>query len=61
LNVWYIISDLMDEISCALTYPTFVVVCSAVWYSLLRWSSTCWCEHMRGTLVDNKEVVIPLH
>jgi len=55
-----IIFDLMDEISCALAYPTFVVVRSAVWYSLLWWSSTC-CEQRRGTPVDNREVVIPLH
>jgi len=56
-----IIFDLMDEISCVLAYPTFVVVCSTVWYSLLRWSSTCWCEQRRGTPVNNREVVIPLH
>jgi len=24
----------MDEIFCALAYPTFIVMCSAVWYSL---------------------------
>jgi len=34
-------SDCMDEVFCALAYPTFLVVCSAAWYSLLRWSSTC--------------------
>jgi len=51
----------MDEIFCALAYSTFVVVCSAVWYSLLRWLSTCWCEQMRGTTADNMEVMIPLH
>jgi len=34
----------MDEIFCALAYPTFVIVCFVVWCSLLRWSSTCWCE-----------------
>jgi len=36
------------------------VVCSAVWFSLLRWSSTCWCEQMRGTPVVNREVMVPL-
>jgi len=48
--VWYgeYIFDCMDEIFCALAYPTFVVVCYAVWYSLSRWSSTCWCEQMQG-------------
>jgi len=45
----------------ALAYPSFIVVCYAVWYSLLRWSSTCWCDHMRGTPVDNREVMVPLH
>jgi len=30
------IFDCMDEIFCTLAYPTFIVVCSAVWYSLLR-------------------------
>jgi len=30
----------------ALAYPSVIVVCSAVWYFLLRWSSTCWCEQM---------------
>jgi len=33
----------------------------AVWYSYLRWSSTCWCEQRRGTPVDNREMVISLH
>ena len=49
LGVWFceIIYDLMDEILFTLAYPTFIIVCSAVWYSLLRWSSTCWCEQMR--------------
>jgi len=52
----------MDEIFCALAYPTFIVVCSVVWYSLLRWSSTCsWCEQMRGTPVGNREVMVPLY
>jgi len=51
----------MDEIFCALAYPTFIVVCSAVWYSLLRWSSTCWCEQMQGTPVDNRDVMVPPH
>jgi len=46
----------MDEIFCALAYPTFVVVCSAVWYSL-----TCWCEQMQGTPVDSREVMVLLH
>jgi len=31
--------DCMDEIFYTLAYPTFVIVCFAVWYSLLRWSS----------------------
>jgi len=53
--------DHMDEIFYTLVYPTFIVVCSAVWYSLLRWSSTCWCEQMRGTPTGNKEVMVPLH
>ena len=63
LNVWYcaIIYDLMDEISCALAYPTFIVVCSVVWYSLLWWSSTCWCEQMQGTPAGNREVMVPRH
>jgi len=51
----------MDEIFCALTYPNFIVVCSTVWYSLLRWSSTCWCEQMRGTPEGNREVMVLLH
>jgi len=51
----------MDEIFCALAYPTFVVVCSAVWYFLLRWSSTRWCEQMQGTPVDNRVVIGLLH
>jgi len=51
----------MDEIFCALAYPTFFVVCSVVWYSPLRWSSTCWCEQMRGTPVGNKEVMVLPH
>jgi len=50
----------MDEIFCVLAYPTFVV-CSAVWYSLLRWSSTRWCEHMWGTPADNRVVIGLLH
>jgi len=41
-------------------YPSVIVVCSIVWYSLLRWSSTCWCEQMQGTLVVNREVMVPL-
>jgi len=36
----------MDEIFCALAYPTFIVVCSAMWYSLPA---------------DNREVMVPLH
>jgi len=28
----------------ALAYPSVIVVCSVVWYSLLHWSSTCWCD-----------------
>jgi len=55
------ISDCMNEVFCPLAYPTFIVVCFAVWYSLLRWSSTCWCEHMQGTPADNREVMVPLH
>jgi len=51
----------MDEVFCALAYPIFIVVRSAVWYSLLRWSSTCWCEQMRGTFADNREVMVSLH
>jgi len=54
-------SNCMDEVFCALAYPTFIVVCSAVWYSFLRWSSTCWCEQMRGTPAGNREVMVPLH
>jgi len=50
----------MDEILCALAYPTFVM-CSAMWYTLLRWSSTCWCEQMRGTPASNRVVIVPLH
>jgi len=45
----------MDENFYALAYPIFIVVCSVVWYSLLRLSSTCWCEQIRGTPVDNRE------
>jgi len=44
----------------ALAYPCVIVVCSAVWYSLLWWSSTCWCEQIRGTLVVNREVMVSL-
>jgi len=51
----------MDEVFCALAYPTFIVMRSAVWYSLLRWSSTDWCEQMRGTPMGNREVMVPLH
>jgi len=51
----------MDEIFCALAYPNFVVVCSVVWYSFLRWSSTRWCEQMRGTPADNRVVIGLLH
>ena len=40
--------------------PFCFVVCSAMWFSLLRWSSTCWCEQMRGTPVTNREVMVPL-
>jgi len=53
--------DRVDENFYALAYPTFIVVCSVVWYSLLRWSSTYWCEQMRGTPVDNKEVMVLSH
>jgi len=59
--VWWIYFDCMDEIFCALAYPTFFVVWSVVWNSLLRWSSTCWCEQMRGTPVGNRVVEILLH
>ena len=61
MELWIYIFGCMDEIFCALAYPTFVVVCSAVWYSLLRWSSTCWCEQMRGTPVGNMKVIVLLH
>jgi len=54
------VSDCLMKLFYALAYPTFIVVCSVVWYSLLRWSSTYWCEQMRGTPVVNKEVVVPL-
>jgi len=54
-------SDCMDEVFCALAYHTFIVVCSVVWYSLLRWSSTCWCEQMRETPAGNREMMVPLH
>ena len=40
----------------ALAYPSVIVV----WYSLLRWSSTCWYEQMRGTRMANREVMVPL-
>ena len=50
------ISVCMTKPFLALAYP-FVFV---VWYSLLRWSSTCWCEQIRGTPVVNKEVMVPL-
>jgi len=53
--------DCLMILFCALAYPTFIIVCSVVWYSLLRWSSTCWCEQMRGTPVGNREVVVLLH
>jgi len=46
----------MMKLFCALAYPTFIVV----WYSLLRWSSTCWCKQMGGTPVVNMEVMVPL-
>jgi len=44
----------------ALAYPFVIIVCYVVWYSLLRWSSTCWCEQMRGTTVVNKEMMVSL-
>jgi len=50
------IFDCMVKPLLALAY-SFVVV---VWYSLLRWSSTCWCEQMRGTPMVNREVMVPL-
>jgi len=37
-------SDCLDEVFCALAYPTFIVVCFAVWYSLSRCE-----EHPRAT------------
>jgi len=51
----------MNEIYCALAYPTFIVMRSVVWYSPLWWSSTCWCEQMRGTPADNRKVMVPPH
>jgi len=30
------VSDYLLKLFCALAYPTFIVVCSVVWYSLLR-------------------------
>jgi len=54
------ISDCMIKPFSALAYLFIIVVCSAVWYSLLRWSSTCWCEQMRGTPVDNRKMMVPL-
>ena len=62
MYVWwtvYMYLTLLMKWFCALAYPTFFVVWS-VWYSLLRWSSTCWCEHMRGTPVGNRGMEIPL-
>ena len=32
--------DYLMKLFCTLAYPTFIVVCSALWYPLLRWSST---------------------
>ena len=54
------ISDCMIKPLLALAYPSIFVVYPAVWYSLLRWSSSCWCEQMRGTPVVNREVMVPL-
>ena len=54
------ISDCMIKPFSALAYPSIIVACSTVWYSLLRWSSTCWCEQMRGTPVVNRKVMVPL-
>ena len=55
------ISVCMTKPLLALAYPFVFVVCPAVWYSLLRWALTCWCEQMRGTPVGNREVMVPLH
>jgi len=55
------VSDYLMKLFWALAYPTFIVVCFVVWYSLLRWSLTCWCKQMRGTPVGNREVMVPLH
>ena len=30
------ILDYLMKLFCTLVYPTFIVVCSVVWYSLLR-------------------------
>jgi len=54
------IYDCMIKPFLALAYPSVIFVCSVVWFSLLRWSSTCWCEQMRGTPVVNREVMVPL-
>ena len=54
------IYDCMIKPLLALAYPSVFVVCSTVWYSLLRWSSTYWCEQMRGTPMFNREVMVPL-
>jgi len=54
------ISVCMIKPLLALAYPSVIVVCFTVWYSLLWWSSTCWCEQMRGTPVLNREVMVPL-
>jgi len=43
-----------------LAYPSVLLCVSAVWFSLLRWSSTCWWEQMRGTHVVIREVMVSL-
>ena len=55
------ISDCMIKPLLALVYPSVCLLYDLyVWFSLLRWSSTCWCEQMRGTPVVNREVMVPL-
>jgi len=60
MKMWKYIWLIGWNLLCS-SLPYFCCVCSAVWYSLLRWSSTCWCEQMRGTPVGNREVIVPLH
>jgi len=52
---------LHDKINFGSSLPFCCLLCVLyVWFSLLRWSSTCWCEQMRGTPMVIREVMVPL-